>query len=70
MGEKIPYGIKFTYRPIKSAGKRRQRIKVQKKRLLAAGMDPGVIRRMTTKDIREALKQVACKRGRKKPKSG
>ena len=44
-------------RPTKKAGPKRYRIAQQKKRLTAAGIEEAVIRRMTNKDIREALQK-------------
>lgn len=44
-------------RPTKKAGPKRYRIAQQKKRLAAAGITEAVIRRMTNKDIREALQK-------------
>ncbi len=42
-------------RPTKKAGPKRYRVAQQKKRLTAAGIPEAIIRRMTNKDIREAL---------------
>ncbi|MCC7300271.1 MAG: hypothetical protein IT583_04255 [Verrucomicrobia bacterium] len=44
-------------RPTKKAGPKRYRIAQQKKRLVTAGIAEAVIRRMTNKDIREALQK-------------
>jgi len=44
-------------RPTKKAGPKRYRIAQQKKRLAGAGVTEAVIRRMTNKDIREALQK-------------
>ncbi|HNX53293.1 MAG TPA: hypothetical protein PLD51_02140 [Pontiellaceae bacterium] len=42
-------------RPTKKAGPKRYRVAQQKKRLVAVGIPEAAIRRMTNKDIREAL---------------
>lgn len=42
-------------RPTKKAGPKRYRILQQKKRLAGAGVTEAVLRRLTNKDIREAL---------------
>ena len=55
----IKFGTKFTFRPVKSAGKKRQRIKSQKKRLLKAGMDSGFVAKMDVKTTRDTLKRLA-----------
>jgi hypothetical protein len=44
-------------RPTKKAGPKRYRIAQQKKRLSAAGIAESILRRMTNKDIREALQK-------------
>jgi hypothetical protein len=44
-------------RPTKKAGPKRYRIAQQKKRLAGAGVTEAVLRRMTNKDIREALQK-------------
>ena len=44
-------------RPVKKAGPKRYRVTQQKKRLSAAGVIDAVLRRMTNKDIREALQK-------------
>lgn len=44
-------------RPTKKAGPKRYRIAQQKKRLVGAGITEAVLRRMTNKDIREALQK-------------
>jgi hypothetical protein len=56
--EKISFGQRFNTRPVKSAGKRRQRIKMQKRRLVAAGMDTKAVAKLTIKQIRESLKRL------------
>jgi len=42
--------------PTKSAGKRRHRLKVQKRRLLELGMDPAAIAKLNDKEIRDRLR--------------
>jgi hypothetical protein len=44
-------------RPTKKAGAKRYRVAQQKKRLAGAGITEAVLRRMTNKDIREALQK-------------
>jgi len=44
-------------RPVKKAGPKRYRIAQQKKRLSLAGVTHEVLRRMTNKDLRVALKK-------------
>jgi hypothetical protein len=44
-------------RPTKKAGPKRYRVGQQKKRLAAAGVPAETLRRMTNKDIREALQK-------------
>ena len=44
-------------RPTKKAGPKRYRVAQQKKRLVGAGVTEAVLRRMTNKDIREALQK-------------
>ncbi len=51
----------FRTRPKKSAGKKRQKVKAQKKKLLAGGLDEAVVEKMTNKEVREALKEVQKK---------
>jgi len=52
----IKFGSKFKSRPIKAAGKKRQRVKVHRRRLIAAGMDEEKVARMDAKQLRDALK--------------
>ncbi len=54
----IKFGSKFEGRPVKSAGKKRQRIKEQKKRLLAVGMDKKTVEKLNVKETRDALKRI------------
>jgi hypothetical protein len=44
-------------RPTKKAGPKRYRVAQQKKRLAAVGVTEAILRRMTNKDIREALQK-------------
>jgi len=57
----LKFSQKFKLRPVKSAGRRRQRVKAQKKRLLAAGMDPKVVERFNVHETRQALKTAGKK---------
>ena len=56
MGKKIQYHANYNTHPVKSAGKRRQRVKAQKKRLLAAGWDAQKVAKLNVLETREALK--------------
>ena len=47
----------------KTGARKKQRLLSQKKRLIAAGVDEGEIKKMTTVDIRDRLKAVARKKG-------
>jgi hypothetical protein len=51
----------FKSRPIKKAASKRKRVKSQKKRLLAGGLDEAVVENMTIKEVREGLKDVPAK---------
>lgn len=44
-------------RPTKKAGAKRYRVAQQKKRLAATGVTEAVLRKMTNKDIRDALRK-------------
>ena len=57
MGE-IKFGTRFKSRPLKSAGQRRQRVKAQRLRLLAAGMSRAQVDKLNTAEVRETLKKV------------
>jgi len=57
-GKKIQFHENWGQRPVKSTGKRKQRVKAQKKRLLAAGLDPIKVAKLGVKDTREALKKI------------
>ena len=46
-------------RPKKSAGERARRVATQRKRLIERGMDPEVVRRLNTKEVREHLMRTA-----------
>jgi hypothetical protein len=54
---------KFRTRPKKTGAKKNQRILSQKKRLVAAGYDEAKLRKMTTREIRDALKVAARRKG-------
>lgn len=56
MGNKTQYHDNFSRYPLKSAGKRRQRVKAQKKRLVAGGMNPAAVAKLNVRETREALK--------------
>lgn len=51
-------------RPIKQACARKRRLKVQKKRLVAAGFDPKALAKMNTMQIRDNIKKTHKKRQR------
>jgi hypothetical protein len=57
----------FRTRPKKSGAKRTYRIKTQKKRLAAAGVDPKKLEHMTVVEIRSLLQRTARKKGPSKP---
>ena len=57
----------FRSRPKKSGAKRNYRIKTQKKRLEAAGIDPKRLKHMTVVEIRELLQKTARKKGPSRP---
>ena len=54
----IKFGSKFEGRPVKSAGKRRQRIKAQKKRLVAAGMKEDAVIKLNILETRQAIRRI------------
>ncbi|MBF0254671.1 MAG: hypothetical protein HQL11_06085 [Candidatus Omnitrophica bacterium] len=54
----IKFGSKFKRRPVKTLGQRRARVKVHRKRLVAAGLDPEKVAVMDAKALREALKKI------------
>ena len=58
MGRKIKYSDKFKSRPRKTAGKRRQRVKAQKRRLIAGGWKPDRVALLGVLATREALKSL------------
>ena len=58
MSGKTSYHANYFTRPVKSAGKRRQRVKAQKRRLIAAGMTPAVAGKLNVRETREALKKI------------
>jgi hypothetical protein len=56
---------KFRERPKKLGAKKNQRVKCQKRRLVAAGMDETVVKKLTDKEARLSLKTVNRKKGPK-----
>ena len=60
---------KFKTRPKKSGAKKRRRILEQKRRLIAAGLEEKHVNRLTAKDIRKKLKEVAKRRAPKGKKT-
>lgn len=58
MGGKIQYHASYFERPVKSPRKRRQRVKAQKKRLVAAGMKPEAVAALNVQETRKALKSL------------
>jgi hypothetical protein len=56
----------YRTRPKKSGSKKRQRVKTQKKRLIAAGMSEDAVKHLTDIQIRQKLQETARKT-RKKP---
>lgn len=52
----------FRNRPKKSGTKKRQKVRAQKRRLVKAGLDEGVVEKMTTKETREAQKDALKKK--------
>lgn len=56
--KKVKFGSRFTTRPIKSAGKKRQRLKVHRARLVQAGLEEEKVSKMDAKSLREALKVI------------
>ena len=54
----------FRSRPKKGGSKRRYRINTQRKRLVAAGLDEEIVKRLNEREIRDKLKAVSR---RKKP---
>ncbi|MGB2599273.1 MAG: hypothetical protein WBB86_06590 [Candidatus Omnitrophota bacterium] len=58
----------YRTRPKKKGAKRKHRIKTQRKRLVAAGLDEGVVFHMTEAQVRKKLMEVAKKiaKGEKK----
>lgn len=55
---KIQFHANWGMRPKKSGGKRRERVKEQKKRLIAAGLDPKKVAKMGVRETRMAWKKV------------
>ena len=54
--------VKFRERPKKTGAKKNIRVKAQKKRLVAAGLDEKSVNKLTTGEIRAGLKKVAKKK--------
>ena len=52
----VKFGTKFKARPMKSPGMRRQRMKVQRQRLVKAGWSKEKVTKMDAMALREALK--------------
>lgn len=50
---------KYKQRPKKRGAAKKNRVKTQKKRLVAAGFDEKILDKMTLSEIREALKAAA-----------
>lgn len=50
------YNVKMK-RPVKKAGDKRRREKVQRKRLVALGMDAGKVKKMNGAQVRQLLKE-------------
>ena len=55
---KIQFHDNWGMRPKKSGGKRRERVKAQKKRLIAAGIDAKKVAKMGVRETRETWKKV------------
>jgi len=53
--------LNYRSRPVKSGAKKRQKLSAQKKRLIAAGYDEETLRRKTTVEFRDLLKEIAKK---------
>ncbi len=53
---------KYRDRPQKVGAKKKQRIKAQRKRLLAAGLEAGHVDKLTGARIREELKKISKKK--------
>ena len=55
---KIQFHDNWGMRPKKTSGKRRERVKVQKRRLVAAGLDPAKVAKMGVRQTRDAWKKI------------
>jgi hypothetical protein len=57
----------YVSRPIKSAGDKRRRVNTHRKRLVELGVPEAAVKKMTAKDMRDALrhplKTAACNKG-------
>ncbi len=63
MGSGRKFAKKPMTRPIKGEAAKRRRVKVQRARLVALGVDEAVVAKMESKTVREMLKRpakVAC----------
>ncbi len=49
---------KFRNRPRKSGAKRRQKVRAQQRRLVKAGVDEGVVEKMTSREVRDTHREV------------
>ena len=52
----VKFGTKFKSRPLKSPGKRRQRVKAHQQRLVKAGWSKEKVVKLDAMALREALK--------------
>ncbi len=57
MGTGRTYNKQPLTRPKKKAGERRRRVAVQRKRLVALGMDEEVVGKLNTREIKDLLKR-------------
>lgn len=57
----IKFGSVFTGRPKKTGARKRQRVKAQKKRLIAGGMKADVVKKLGVKQTRDACKEILRK---------
>jgi len=53
---------KYRQRPKKVGAKKKQRIKAQRKRLLAAGLEEEYVDKLTDAQVREKLKKISKKK--------
>ncbi len=52
----------FKKRPCKKGTEKRQKVRAQKRRLVKAGVDEGLVEKMTSKEIRDKHKEVLNKK--------